>query len=65
VVLENIFRFIEEKKKSPMVAAREATAEIGLAVMATTLRWSSSSCPCLSCLPFPEGFFINSESRRP
>jgi hydrophobic/amphiphilic exporter-1 (mainly G- bacteria), HAE1 family len=37
VVLENIFRFIEEKKMPPMIAAREATAEIGLAVMATTL----------------------------
>ncbi|MGA1369135.1 MAG: efflux RND transporter permease subunit [Blastocatellia bacterium] len=36
VVLENIFRFIEEKKLSPMVAAREATKEIGLAVTATT-----------------------------
>src|SRR5207237_9004303 len=37
VVLENIFRFIEEKKMPPMLAAKEATAEIGLAVMATTL----------------------------
>ena len=37
VVLENIFRFIEEKKMSPLEAAREATAEIGLAVLATTL----------------------------
>jgi HAE1 family hydrophobic/amphiphilic exporter-1 len=37
VVLENIFRFIEEKGMSPMDAAREATAEIGLAVLATTL----------------------------
>ncbi len=36
VVLENIFRFIEEKKMSPMRAAREATADIGMAVMATT-----------------------------
>jgi HAE1 family hydrophobic/amphiphilic exporter-1 len=36
VVLENIFRFIEEKKMNPMDAAREATKEIGLAVMATT-----------------------------
>ncbi|MFZ4985948.1 MAG: efflux RND transporter permease subunit [Blastocatellia bacterium] len=36
VVLENIFRFIEEKKMEPMEAAREATREIGLAVMATT-----------------------------
>jgi HAE1 family hydrophobic/amphiphilic exporter-1 len=37
VVLENIFRFIEEKKMTPFEAARAATAEIGLAVMATTL----------------------------
>ena len=37
VVLENIFRFIEEKKMPPMQAAREATADIGLAVMATTM----------------------------
>jgi HAE1 family hydrophobic/amphiphilic exporter-1 len=36
VVLENIFRFVEEKGMPPMVAAREATKEIGLAVMATT-----------------------------
>ena len=36
VVLENIFRFIEEKKMDPMQAAKEATREIGLAVMATT-----------------------------
>jgi hydrophobic/amphiphilic exporter-1 (mainly G- bacteria), HAE1 family len=36
VVLENIFRFVEEKKMRPMQAAREATADIGLAVLATT-----------------------------
>ena len=36
VVLENIFRFVEEKKMNPYEAARAATAEIGLAVMATT-----------------------------
>src|SRR5438034_3321860 len=36
VVLENIFRFVEEKKMRPFEAARAATAEIGLAVMATT-----------------------------
>jgi len=36
VVLENIFRFVEEKKMPPFKAAREATREIGLAVMATT-----------------------------
>jgi HAE1 family hydrophobic/amphiphilic exporter-1 len=37
VVLENIFRFIEEKGMSPMEAAKAATAEVGLAVSATTL----------------------------
>jgi HAE1 family hydrophobic/amphiphilic exporter-1 len=37
VVLENIFRFVEEKKMPPFEAAKAATAEIGLAVMATTL----------------------------
>src|SRR5438552_10293800 len=36
VVLENIFRFVEEKRMSAMRAAKEATADIGLAVMATT-----------------------------
>ncbi|HRZ38197.1 MAG TPA: efflux RND transporter permease subunit [Candidatus Paceibacterota bacterium] len=36
VVLENIFRFVEEKRMRPFEAARAATAEIGLAVMATT-----------------------------
>ncbi len=37
VVLENIFRFIEEKKMKPFEAAAAATKEIALAVMATTL----------------------------
>jgi len=37
VVLENIFRYIEEKGVSPREAAMKATGEIGLAVMATTL----------------------------
>ena len=37
VVLENIFRFVEEKKLSPFDAARQATAEIALPVLATTL----------------------------
>jgi len=36
VVLENVFRFVEEKKMRPFEAARDATADIGLAVMATT-----------------------------
>ncbi len=37
VVLENIFRFVEEKKMPPMEAARQGAAEIALAVLATTL----------------------------
>lgn len=37
VVLENIYRFIEEKGMDAFAAAREATREIGLAVTATTL----------------------------
>ena len=36
VVLENIFRFVEEKKMNAFEAARAATADIGLAVLATT-----------------------------
>ena len=37
IVLENIVRFIQEKGRDRMTAAVEATQEIGLAVMATTL----------------------------
>ncbi len=37
VVLENIYRFIEEKGMNPFQAAIEGTREIGLAVLATTL----------------------------
>ncbi len=37
VVLENIFRFIEEKGMDPFQAAIEGTRDIGLAVLATTL----------------------------
>jgi hydrophobic/amphiphilic exporter-1 (mainly G- bacteria), HAE1 family len=37
IVLENIYRFIEEKGLPPFQAAIEGTREIGLAVMATTL----------------------------
>jgi HAE1 family hydrophobic/amphiphilic exporter-1 len=36
VVLENIYRFVEEKRMHPYQAAIEGTREIGLAVMATT-----------------------------
>ncbi len=37
VVLENIYRYIEEKGMDAFEAARAATAEVGLAVSATTL----------------------------
>ena len=37
VVLENIYRFIDEKRMKPFPAAIAATKEIGLAVLATTL----------------------------
>ena len=37
VVLENIYRFIEEKHENQLQAAVDATQEIGLAVLATTL----------------------------
>jgi HAE1 family hydrophobic/amphiphilic exporter-1 len=37
VVLENIFRYIEEKHCTPFEAAIEGTREVALAVMATTL----------------------------
>src|SRR2546429_613118 len=37
IVLENIFRFMDEKGGDRVLAAVEATKEIGLAVMATTL----------------------------
>ncbi len=37
VVLENIFRYIEEKNCTPFEAAIQGTREVTLAVMATTL----------------------------
>jgi len=37
VVLENIYRFVDEKRMKPFPAAIHATKEIGLAVLATTL----------------------------
>ncbi len=37
IVLENIFRHIEELKETPMKAAMAAVGEIGLAVVSTTL----------------------------
>ena len=37
IVIENIFRLLEDKRLPPMQAAIEGTREIGLAVLATTL----------------------------
>ena len=37
IVLENVYRYIEEKDMPPFQAAVQGTKEIGLAVMATTL----------------------------
>lgn len=37
VVHENIFRYMEEKKRSALEAAGQATSEIAMAVTATTL----------------------------
>lgn len=37
VVLENIYKMVEEKQMSPMEAASKGTGEIALAVLATTL----------------------------
>ena len=45
IVLENIYRYIEEKGMSPFQAAIEGTREIGLAVMATTLSLLAVSSP--------------------
>ena len=55
VVLENIFRFVEEKKLSPFDAAREATAEIALPVLATTL--------CLVVIFIPVSFMSSISGR--
>ena len=55
VVLENIFRFVEEKKLSPFDAARDATAEIALPVLATTL--------CLVVIFIPVSFMSSISGR--
>ena len=55
VVLENIIRFIEEKGRGPFDAAREATAEIALPVLATTL--------CLVVIFIPVSFMSSISGR--
>jgi HAE1 family hydrophobic/amphiphilic exporter-1 len=55
VVLENIFRFVEEKGLSSFEAARQATAEIALPVLATTL--------CLVVIFIPVSFMSSISGR--
>jgi HAE1 family hydrophobic/amphiphilic exporter-1 len=57
VVLENIFRYLEEKEMSPYEAAIEATREIGLAVMATTLSLVVIFLPVAFMSSIPGRFF--------
>src|SRR5215475_1992590 len=57
VVLENIFRYIEEKGFMPFEAAIEATREIGLAVMATTLSLVVIFLPVAFMQSIPGRFF--------
>ncbi len=57
VVLENIFRYLEEKEMSPFDAAIEATREIGLAVMATTLSLVVIFLPVAFMSSIPGRFF--------
>ncbi len=59
VVLENIFRHMEEKNSPPLKAASEGTKEIGLAVMATTLSLVIIFLP-LAYMPGIVGRFLNS-----
>ncbi|MEK6323796.1 MAG: efflux RND transporter permease subunit [Acidobacteriota bacterium] len=57
VVLENIFRYIEEKGYEPFAAAIEATKEIGMAVMATTLSLVVIFLPVAFMQSIPGRFF--------
>ncbi len=59
VVLENIFRFIEEKKIKPFPAAILATRDIGLAVLATTLSLIAVFLP-VAFMPGIVGKFLRS-----
>ncbi len=55
VVLENVYRFVEEKGLGPFEAAARATAEIGMAVMATTF--------CLIAIFVPVSFMSSVSGR--
>lgn len=59
VVLENIFRFVEEKDMSPFEAARAATSEVGLAVSSTTLSLAVIFLP-VAFIPGMIGVFLKS-----
>jgi HAE1 family hydrophobic/amphiphilic exporter-1 len=59
VVLENIFRFVHDKKMPAMEAASKATQEIGLAVMATTLSLIAVFAPVGFVGGIPGRFLIN------
>jgi hydrophobe/amphiphile efflux-1 (HAE1) family protein len=59
VVLENIFRYVDEKKYEPKQAAVGATKEIGLAVLATTLSLIAVFLPVVFLAGIP-GRFLKS-----
>lgn len=59
VVLENIFRHMEEKKEDRVRASHQATQEIGLAVLATTLSLVIIFLP-LAYMPGIVGRFLKS-----
>ena len=59
VVLENIFRFMEEKGLPPIQAAIEGTRDIGLAVLATTLSLAVVFLP-VAFMPGIVGRFMSS-----
>ncbi|MFN7142575.1 MAG: efflux RND transporter permease subunit [Myxococcota bacterium] len=59
VVLENIFRFVTEKHMPPMQAASEATKEISLAVLATTLSLIAVFAPVGFVGGIPGRFLVN------
>ena len=59
VVLENIFRFVHEKKMPAMEAASAATKEISLAVLATTLSLIAVFAPVGFVGGIPGRFLVN------
>lgn len=60
VVLENIYKLVEEKQLTPMEAASRGTGEIALAVLATTLSLVVIFVPVSSCRRFPDAFCSSS-----